>query len=130
MLHLPAGRDPSQPIILLNPAQDPFAPLVVPAFTHDRPIRHPNPGGDQVDVVMRGVRMPHHHVLGALKPHLLKVTTGNRVPLVVTEPLPSRKRQACVVNGAAHVGFKLPAFGKLSGQLLGILPQHVAADLF
>lgn len=77
---------------------------------------------------MRGVRMPHDQVLRALKPHLLKVATGNRVPLVVTEPFASGKRQARMVNGAAHVGFKLPALGKLSGQLLGILPQHVAAD--
>jgi hypothetical protein len=72
--------------------------------------------------------MPHHDVLRALKPHLIEIATGHCVPLVVTEVLPSGKRQARVVNGAADVGFKLPALGKLSGQLLGILPQHVAAD--
>lgn len=119
MLHLSAGRDPSQPIVLLDPAQEPLASLVVPAFTHDRPIGHPNPGGDQVDMVMRGVRMPHDQVLRALKPHLLKVATGNCVPLVVAQVLACGKRQARVVNGATHVGFKLPALGKLSRQFLG-----------
>jgi hypothetical protein len=72
--------------------------------------------------------MLHDHVLRTLKPHLLKVATGNRVPLVVTQTFASRKRQARVVNGAAHVGLKLPALGKLSRQLLGVLPEHVAAD--
>jgi len=83
VLDLPARRDPSQAVILLDPTQDPLAPLVVSALTHHRPIRHPNPRRDNMDVVVRGVRMPGHQVLRAVKPHLIQVARGNGVPLVI-----------------------------------------------
>ena len=70
-------------MLLLDPAQDLLAPLVVLAVTDDRPVHHPNPGRHQVDVIMLGVVVPDDHVLRVLKPHLLQILTGNCIPLLV-----------------------------------------------
>jgi hypothetical protein len=113
---VPARRHAREAEVTLDAANRQLAPAVVVALRYHRAVE-PNARGQDMNVVMLRVAMPDDDELRPAKPHLTGVARGDGVPLLVTQRLARRERQARVVDGALQLRPELTHLAELGGEV-------------
>jgi hypothetical protein len=74
-----------QAVVLLDRLHDLSSSLVIPAVVNGLTVLV-DPYGNDVDVIMLGIRMPGYEVGRMLKAHCCHVPFSNSGPLLITQP--------------------------------------------
>lgn len=100
---LPAWLHHCEPQLRFQATHHGLLALIVPAVRNDF-AGHADAIGQDVDMLVLGVRVTAHDILAVVVPHALQIGVGGLAPLLVSERLPRRQADA-------HVAYRLGQIG-------------------